>query len=944
MMETNKPLPKNFEIPLEPTKGDVVSEFERRTASLPRGFVLPATAKKEEVGTLEDIGRSATSGFYNLGVSNIPPVMMGDIQKLGGIAAEKVPEWAYNRLPVFAQEGLSSAKKAVSEAVSPKIEAAKERIGEAATASPGWLKKIGEILSEGYRGLTPFSEVERQTGMSPRELITRYIQSQEPKAKERFEYKPSTVPGRITKFGAENIPALAVPGSKATKIASWLGSTVGGSVAPEFVSEPYKPWVSFLGSVAGGSIPPIVVARVTQNPALVDRITGQMLREGMIENTDNLVEFRKALQDKIKAAAETSKVTGVEPTTSQILGSGKFSSIEKQLKALDTASPEAIALQGQMDANLRKMQEAAEGFKGTLSGKIPDEKARLSAMEAASGTTPLEMQFTSPVAKSAFDNMIDSSNAAQKAAWKNVPLDSMYLYRNKSINNIFDKIDNMSPIQNRGIDNEIREVLEEIRNSYTKRDISLRELQDIRQRAGEISRKAFQEGDKTLSVTHSEIAQSIRDVIDNPKNIVFGDTTGKQRKAWSDAVATTKQYYDLIRPELIEKLLAKDAAGIPKISAEAFLDASLKNANSLQNYNILRKTTDSFYRNKINELNPNAATYADELNSIKTARDSALKELEKNVSNWVISKVTGAGTKFDLSIKDINQLMSNPNTASLVNGIPDLKSRLSNMVKTVGQNAEQVRLAKVADAFDAALSTGTPEKLFNFIKNNENELMQIAGGNKNQQSVIKALKDSAGMLRNIKPEATTTETLQKIKNGRMIDILVGKKLGVLSDASILEAFHGIISSQTAMPYFPGLGTTAASTASFMPGVKAVRSLLSSFATGDLREPVIKRLLEAAKDPSTANLLLAKPSPEIALQLARRLSAYGIGTMTQEKAREREGRASGGRIKSGSIADRLLRDTEAAKREINKGTESLLKTPDEHIIKALDLANKATYGD
>lgn len=54
---------------------------------------------------------------------------------------------------------------------------------------------------------------------------------------------------------------------------------------------------------------------------------------------------------------------------------------------------------------------------------------------------------------------------------------------------------------------------------------------------------------------------------------------------------------------------------------------------------------------------------------------------------------------------------------------------------------------------------------------------------------------------------------------------------------------------------------------------------------------------------------------------------------------RPNRASGGKVNSTSIADRLVMAAESAKRMSNKATEPLLRTPDESIAKALEIANR-----
>lgn len=64
---------------------------------------------------------------------------------------------------------------------------------------------------------------------------------------------------------------------------------------------------------------------------------------------------------------------------------------------------------------------------------------------------------------------------------------------------------------------------------------------------------------------------------------------------------------------------------------------------------------------------------------------------------------------------------------------------------------------------------------------------------------------------------------------------------------------------------------------------------------------------------------------------------GVGPTKFEE--RRQGRASGGKVSSSSIADRLVIASESAKRMSNKATEPLLRTSDESIARALEIANR-----
>jgi hypothetical protein len=102
----------------------------------------------------------------------------------------------------------------------------------------------------------------------------------------------------------------------------------------------------------------------------------------------------------------------------------------------------------------------------------------------------------------------------------------------------------------------------------------------------------------------------------------------------------------------------------------------------------------------------------------------------------------------------------------------------------------------------------------------------------------------------------------------------------------------------------------------------------------------EQLLKIMADPSRTKEVgeLIASNPEARSFLAKTYSAIGkIAPVTESTARTQ--RASGGRISPDSKADALVRAAETAKKDINKGTESLLDQPDETITRALAVAKK-----
>ena len=86
----------------------------------------------------------------------------------------------------------------------------------------------------------------------------------------------------------------------------------------------------------------------------------------------------------------------------------------------------------------------------------------------------------------------------------------------------------------------------------------------------------------------------------------------------------------------------------------------------------------------------------------------------------------------------------------------------------------------------------------------------------------------------------------------------------------------------------------------------------------------------------AEALSNLPPPSIARPY--RFPSVRAGAPLVEFAREREGRATGGGVRA-ITAQQLIGMAEAAKRGINGHTKELLKAPDEHVVRALDIASK-----
>lgn len=112
--------------------------------------------------------------------------------------------------------------------------------------------------------------------------------------------------------------------------------------------------------------------------------------------------------------------------------------------------------------------------------------------------------------------------------------------------------------------------------------------------------------------------------------------------------------------------------------------------------------------------------------------------------------------------------------------------------------------------------------------------------------------------------------------------------------------------------------------------------------------IAARVLQLSMDPSKTKELVAlaaqDPNARSFIQklsdIGQRYGRLSAGaTIGTEPVEERQGRATGGRVDPQIHAQRLILAAERARKEASGQTESLLEQPDEHIVKALDIAKR-----
>jgi hypothetical protein len=528
-------------------------------------------------------------------------------------------------------------------------------------------------------------------------------------------------------------------------------------------------------------------------------------------------------------------------------------------------------------------------------------------MQAAIGLTGTNPQNVASVAgRTAFDALEKSKKQTADLAWKDPLLKQTSVKKDNALNAIDDHLNSIG-LDVDSIDPAVITRINRIK-SLEGDTVPLMEIQNLRALIGDKSRQAYDTNQKALGQIHQDLGEKIYQVLADKDNIHLGDASGAKFAAWDNARAATKDYYDTFRPDFMDKLRAVDSAGMPKISSEAFFDKMFSGPNAVQN--------------------------------LQQTRNVLGQSIDPHISDWIIGDLTNNGKKIDLKQSDVARYLANPKNAALVDEVPGLRGRMTDLAQRAGESAQESTLRQLNKNFSDIASSGNPQKIADFLSANGAALKSTLA-TPGEKAFIDAVQRSANLMAPAKAGvASYSKTLNALENGRMIDVVLGNKLGVISDLATGEILSHLFSALSGIPISTGIG---ASLAGVSKNVFSIPETASKIILGDIKGLTVQQLQKAAADPELMRLLMSKPSPEVAMNLHKRLMAMGLGieqvNALEKPKDDRRVRASGGRIGGSSIGDKLVLAAEKAKKENSKATETLLNVNDENIAKALEIANR-----
>lgn len=806
-----------------------------------------------------------------------------------------------------------------------------------AVGTPGIFGAAGDIADLAFRKLAAYPE-SWITGKSRQDIEQDILRQQQEYAQKRAiprppspsyfiegakslgmpTYQAETVPGQFAQTAGEFVGgSLIGPGSAANRVMSGLGAGLTSEAAGQLYKGSEEEGLArFLGSIpgaiAGGGAQSMYAAKRPQAvQERASKIAGDVLREA--ETDPNAVLGRLRTVQEQRAINPDYYVEGVVPTSTQIGGASQALENRILADASRSSSPIVADIANQKLASREALGAAAAGAPARVGQNIPTVDLR-----EAFGLTGLNPQGQ---ASTSLKNLLiaseESADNAVKSLWNVPELKNAAIFKNKSVNQLAQYMESLSPSQRVMIDSKVLKAFDDLASTQGTA-IPLSFVQDFRSQVLGASREAAKRGDRFGAFVHSDLAEKVANIINDQKNIRFGDVSGASRQAWDQARRATADYYKTFSPSFVKDALAETGAGSAKISGEALLDRMFSNKNASQNFRELRTVLGG--------------------------------EADRHAGDWLIGKLTDNGTNVNLTTEKVTKFLSDPKTASLVDEIPGLRERIESLAQKTGESAEAAKMRQLNTAFERIVDGNNPQTLSNFLGKYGDDLKAIMP--EDQRPFIDALERSADVMKSAQATGVAgTKTLDRLANNDIFTILYGRAVGTMTDSAMfgLAAHLAQRLMGTSIPNIEIMGALMGQSGQMRALTNHLRSFANSTVFGTTQEQARELLQRAMVDPDLRIALMQKPSAanvatasELIGNILKSSPGYAVeksipGAIDYTRE-QREGRATGGKV-TGSIAQRLIAAAEKAHKYHQKTTEEILDAPDEHVVKALAVANK-----
>ena len=584
----------------------------------------------------------------------------------------------------------------------------------------------------------------------------------------------------------------------------------------------------------------------------------------------------------------------VKPTVEQVVQDPGVTALYERMGADQRFTPEgstAARLAAEAETQQRASEAAVQTGAESAAAKLrPD----MTEQYGLSGTAPRQM--ASIEARKIFDDLEADADRNVKTLWENPKLENATMYKAKSSDAIREYIDGLSPSERLQIPKEITGALDAIA-THPSRDIPLDWIQKLRSQVLGVGREAFRSGNNNKGGVNNALGAKIAEIINDDKNIVFGDKTGAARDAWKAAVDATRDYHGTYNTGWLKGLNREIDSGIPKISLDSTFESMFSGKNATQNLDQMRAATK-------NAIDP-------------------------HVSDYLIAELTKDGSKI-VSPKEVDAWLAKGNNAAIADKIPGLRDRIDN-----------IRQASVSQQLseNMARNASDPEKLVRMFDDNRSLLKMAIPAS--ERAYFDALEASAKKLQAIPAdEFANLSVLDKLAKGNVADLLYG-----VASGRIAKGVAGIAAAKGAGWAFPdvGIGPLIEAAAGILgPSQPQISKLLDKLMTGGVRDRAIELLQKAKTDPALFEKLMGAPDPRVIADMFLPSVTRGSILGAEEGAENRAGRATGGAVKHAeSRADSLVKDVDQVRKMLGAKTEEILNKPDEVVVAALKVANRHT---
>lgn len=633
------------------------------------------------------------------------------------------------------------------------------------------------------------------------------------------EYQPESEAGRAVMGGIE----AATSGNPRTALQHLVPNFVGGTTGQVVGDVTGNPVLAAGAGIAGAGVGAMGQGAVRNRTAAgrkenSERIVGQIGREA----AEDPAQVARSL-DEGATAAPGADVPGLRPTTAQQTGDRGMQGLENRARSMEGdngANNQALA--AQKEGNRRAVVDAGDQTAETVRQNSPSTDADTIQSYGLAGSNP--QSDASTATRNAFAALEAQRDAEQGTAWREPALQTSAMYRRRSLAPIYDYLRDLGEVKGQAFPSDLKRMLDTLSSGSSPR-MGFTELQDLRSLALQKARKSFNNPDAVNEGDIYGFAQRIADVMGDRSNVLFGDARGAI-PAWDNARSLTRRYHEDFGEGMAGRLNAPNST----ISPEATLARVLGGGNGAANLRQLQQIP-----GMADQINP-------------------------HVENWLVGQMTRNGTEA-VTPQQVQRFMADPVNSQIISQVPGLDSRLQSIAMQSGETAQMGLQRQAAGLLTDAVNTGDPEKIVRVIQKNRGTLSAGTGGGASGVALA-AVENSARKISRIANGApASAETLDRLAEGNILTILMGKATGKLADM----AGGAAVSAPLAAVGLPAGAVEvggALAGAGVSGGVRKIATgLVNGLLFGTTKEEATELLQRAIREPELMRELMQKPDPQ-----------------------------------------------------------------------------------